>query len=130
MDETQIVEMLKEHESRSQRRYESLKAEICGKGDGKMGEGILDKVNVNVGGGDGGGAGGMAALVAALGGRNQGNDNAALIAALGNRNDDSANWAPMLAMMNRRDEQHMAHRTTRPFGSRRSWRRHLRRWRG
>lgn len=50
-----------------------------------------DKVNINVG--EGGGRGGydsgasIAAIIAALGNRNQGNDNAALIAALGNRND-------------------------------------------
>lgn len=62
-------------------------------------EGILDKVNVNVGGGEGGGGAGLAAVIAALGNRNQGGDNAALIAALGNRNDDSSNWAPLMAMM-------------------------------
>lgn len=68
-------------------------------------EGIAsDKVNINVGGGGEGGYGGasMAALVAALGQRNQGNDHAALIAALGNRNDDSSNWGPLLAMMGSR----------------------------
>lgn len=61
---------------------------------------ISDRVNINLpGGGDGGfGGAGMAAVIAALGNRNQGNDNAALIAALGNRNDDSANWAPLMAM--------------------------------
>lgn len=66
MDETQIVEMLKEHESRSQRRYESLKAEICGRGEGEMGEGInTDKVIVNAGSGGGeGGLGGLAAFLA------------------------------------------------------------------
>jgi len=69
-------------------------------------EGIAsDKVNINVGGGEGGGGGygaGLAAVIAALGNRNQGNDNAALIAALGNRNDDSANWVgPLMAMAQR-----------------------------
>ena len=94
MDAMQIVELLREHENRSQHRYESLKAEV-----GKMGEGInTDKVIVNAGSG-GGDSGSVAAIIAALGNRNQGNDNAALIAALGNRNDDSANWAPMMAMM-------------------------------
>lgn len=50
---------------------------------------VTDKVNINLGGEGGGGGYGasMAALVAALGNRNQGSDNAALIAALGNRND-------------------------------------------
>lgn len=48
-----------------------------------------DKVNIHVGGGEGGSGGGMqaAAMVAALGNRNQGDNTAALIAALGNRND-------------------------------------------
>lgn len=45
-----------------------------------------DKVNINLG--EGGGGGSMAALVAALGNRNQGDNTAALIAALGNRNDN------------------------------------------
>ena len=61
---------------------------------------VSDKVNINVGeGGGGGGAGGLAAVIAALGNRNQGNDNAALIAALGNRNDDSSNLMPLMGMM-------------------------------
>lgn len=62
-----------------------------------------DKVNINVGGGEGGGNGGaMAALVAALGNRNQGDNSAALIAALGNRNHSE--MGPLMAMMaNRRD---------------------------
>lgn len=65
-------------------------------------EGInTDKVVVNAGSGGGGDLGAMAAI-AALGNRNQGNDNAALIAALGNRNDDSNSILPaMLAMQNR-----------------------------
>lgn len=70
-----------------------------------MGEGInTDKVIVNAGGSGEGGAGNMAAVIAALGNRNQGNDNAALIAALGNRNDDSNSWGPMLAAMNNRGQ--------------------------
>ncbi len=53
----------------------------------EMAEGInTDKVIVNAGGGGEGGGGSMAAVIAALGNRNQGSDNAALIAALGNRN--------------------------------------------
>lgn len=61
---------------------------------------ISDKVNINVGDGGGSlGGAGMAAVIAALGNRNEGSDNAALIAALGNRNDDSSNWAPLMAMM-------------------------------
>lgn len=70
----------------------------------KMSEGInTDKVIVNAGGGSDGGGMQAAALVAALGQRNQGNDNAALIAALGNRNDDNAGILPaMLAMNNNR----------------------------
>lgn len=62
-----------------------------------------DKVNINLGEGGGGGAAGMAALVAALGNRNEGSDNAALIAALGNRNDGAGSMAaiaPLLAGMN------------------------------
>ncbi len=68
-----------------------------------MAEGInTDKVIVNAGGSGSEGSGSMAAVIAALGNRNQGNDNAALIAALGNRNDDSNSWGPMLAAMNNR----------------------------
>lgn len=65
-------------------------------------EGISDKVNINVGEGRSGGGAEMAALVAALGSRNQGNDHAALIAALGNRNG-SGDLAPLMAMMHNRD---------------------------
>lgn len=64
-----------------------------------------DKVNINVGGDGGGGGAGMAAIIAALGNRNQGDNSAALIAALGNRNDDSSNMAPLMAMLaGRRDD--------------------------
>lgn len=80
---------LKWHEERSQERYEHLMDKVDGYGEGKDMEGInSDKVNINLGGGEGGSGGGMqaAALVAALGQRNQGGDNAALIAALGARN--------------------------------------------
>lgn len=62
-----------------------------------------DKVNINLGGGDGGGGLGAAAMIAALGNRNEGGDTAGLIAALGNRNNDGmgmAALAPMLAGMN------------------------------
>lgn len=64
-----------------------------------MSDGInTDKVIVNAGSGGGhgydGGAG-IAAIIAALGNRNEGSDNAALIAALGNRND-GAGMAGML----------------------------------
>lgn len=74
-------------------------------GDVAMSEGInTDKVIVNAGGqGDGAGGLGAAAMIAALGNRNEGSDNAALIAALGNRNDDSNSWGPaMMAMMGNR----------------------------
>lgn len=61
---------------------------------------ISDKVNINLGEGRGSDSGaGLAAVIAALGNRNQGDNTAALIAALGNRNDDSSNWAPFMAMM-------------------------------
>lgn len=58
-----------------------------------------EKVNINVGGGEGGG-GAMAALVAALGNRNQGGDTAALIAAMGNRDhhDGMNNLWPILLL--------------------------------
>lgn len=59
-----------------------------------------DKVNIHLGGtGDGGAGNGaaMAALVAALGNRNNGGgDNAALVAALGNRNNDGLGGAALL----------------------------------
>src|SRR3990172_760040 len=59
-----------------------------------------DKVNINVGGdgGSGGGAG-LAAVIAALGNRNEGGDTAGLIAALGNRNNDGFGGAGALAML-------------------------------
>lgn len=67
-----------------------------------------DKVNINLGDGGRGGydnGAGMAAIIAALGNRNQGDNSAALIAALGNRNDDSSNMAPLMAMLaGRRDD--------------------------
>jgi hypothetical protein len=63
-----------------------------------------DKVSINLGGeGGGSGAGAMAALVAALGNRNQGNDNAALIAALGGRNESRSDVGLLAALMNGRD---------------------------
>jgi hypothetical protein len=93
---------LLEHEERSQHRYEKLceKLDEVSKKEYDM-EGInSDKVNINLGEGGGGSAGNMAAVIAALGNRNQGSDNAALIAALGNRNDDSNNnLAPLMAAM-------------------------------
>lgn len=89
---------LENHEARSQYRYDSLARRIESIKENKMSEGInTDKVIVNAGGG-GEGMGGMAALVAALGNRNEGGDNAALIAALGNRNE-SAGLAPLFAAM-------------------------------
>lgn len=71
-----------------------------------MADGInSDKVNINVGGEGGGNGGAMAALVAALGNRNQSDNSAALIAALGSRNNDGANnLAPLMAMMHNRDD--------------------------
>lgn len=64
-----------------------------------------DKVNIHVGGGEGRGDGGagLAAVIAALGNRNQGGDNAALLAALGNRNQND--MAPILAMLANRDDR-------------------------
>lgn len=73
-----------------------------------MADGInTDKVIVNAGGSGDGGGGSMAAVIAALGNRNQGNDNAALIAALGNRNDNQL--GPLMAMLgnNNRDRDGM-----------------------
>lgn len=79
-------------------------------------EGIAsDKVNINVGGGEGrggydGGAS-IAAVIAALGNRNQGNDNAALVAALMNNRDRDrddglgggvAGLVALMALLNRR----------------------------
>lgn len=99
---SQLADMLHRHESKSQSRYEDLKNEISeGKREGhKMSDGInTDKVIVNAGSGGGEGMGGMAALVAALGNRNEGSDNAALIAALGNRNGGNSDLAPLMAMM-------------------------------
>lgn len=69
-----------------------------------MADGInSDKVNINVGGEGGGNGGAMAALVAALGNRNQGDNSAALIAALGSRNNDNQ-LAPLMAMMHNRND--------------------------
>lgn len=92
----ELVKMIQAHEKHSQERYEHLMEKVehihqdvyAYKGEDKiMGEGInTDKVIVNAGGSDGGGGMQAAALVAALGQRNQGGDNAALIAALGGRN--------------------------------------------
>lgn len=104
MDETQIVEMLKEHESRSQRRYESLKAEICGRGEGEMGEGInTDKVIVNAGSGGGeGGLGGLAALMmASRGDDSQSNIWASILPALTNQDRGGMNnmWPLLLLLL-------------------------------
>lgn len=60
-----------------------------------------DKVNIHVGGGEGGGMQ-AAALVAALGNRNEQGSLAPLIAALGNRNENNS-IAPLIAMMGNRD---------------------------
>lgn len=58
-------------------------------------EGIAsDKVNIHVGGGGGDSGASTAAVIAALGSRNQGSDNAALLAALGSRNQ--ADMTPAL----------------------------------
>lgn len=81
---------LEAHERRDAAWYADVEKRISGLEDKTM-DGInSDKVSINVGGeGGGGGGAGLAAVIAALGNRNQGNDNAALIAALGNRNDHS-----------------------------------------
>ncbi len=58
-----------------------------------------DKVNIHLGGGESGSGGGLgaAALIAALGDRNQGPSEAGLIAALGNRNDSAGGIGALLA---------------------------------
>lgn len=98
----ELAHALNVHEGRSQERYEKL-MDVCATAkseDKHMGmDNISDRVNINLPGSDGGGGAGLAAVIAALGNRNQGNDNAALIAALGNRNDDSSNWGPLMAAM-------------------------------
>src|SRR6185436_254719 len=101
MEIGELAEQLRQHEHRSEWRYEELCKKLGeAEKETRMSEGInTDKVIVNAGG-SGSDGGNMAAVIAALGNRNQGNDNAALIAALGNRNDDSNSWAPMLAAMN------------------------------
>lgn len=95
------------HDQRSQDRYKSLSDKIqtsTSKGD-KMDGVNSDKVNIHLGdggrGGDGFGGAGMAAVIAALGNRNQGNDMAGLIAALGNRNEKD--YGPLMAMMANRN---------------------------
>jgi hypothetical protein len=91
----QLSQQLASHEKRSQERYEWLMEKVDKAGQvtgGHNMEGVnSDKVNINLGEG-GGGGGSMAAVIAALGNRNQGNDNAALIAALGNRNDNDGGF--------------------------------------
>src|SRR6185436_20153857 len=101
MEIGELAEQLRQHEHRSEWRYEELCKKLGeAEKETRMSEGInTDKVIVNAGSG-GGDGGNMAAVIAALGNRNQGNDNAALIAALGNRNDDNAGLMPALAMMN------------------------------
>src|SRR6185436_15524121 len=101
MEIGELAEQLRQHEHRSEWRYEELCKKFGGaEKETRMSEGInTDKVIVNAGG-SGSDGGNVAAVIAALGNRNQGNDNAALIAALGNRNDDSNSWGPMLAAMN------------------------------
>jgi hypothetical protein len=102
---------LAKHERQDVKNLEYVKAHIPDqtqmyREDSKMGlENVSDKININLGdGAQRGGGAEMAALVAALGTRNQGGDHAALIAALGNRNDTGANLAPLLAMMHNRND--------------------------
>lgn len=65
--------------------------------DEEMGmDNISDRVNINLPGSDGSGGAGLAAVIAALGNRNEGGDTAGLIAALGNRNDGMGGMAAML----------------------------------
>ncbi len=82
-----LADQLRRHEARSQERYEQLCDKLKTKSEKTM-DGInSDKVNINLGEGGGGGGAGLAAVIAALGNRNEGGDTAGLIAALGNRND-------------------------------------------
>jgi hypothetical protein len=106
-----LATKLTKHEALDAKEYAALgdlchaaaeKASYPSRSD-KMSEGInTDKVIVNAGSG-GGDAGNMAAVIAALGNRNQGNDNAALIAALGQRNETSS-LIPLLAALGNRNE--------------------------
>lgn len=96
----ELAHALNVHEGRSQERYEKL-MDVCAtaKSEGhEMGmDNISDRVNINLPGSDGGSGGaGLAAVIAALGNRNEGSDNAALIAALGNRNDGMSAMLPAL----------------------------------
>ena len=85
-------ETLAEHERRDAAWMARVEHELSTLKGSKM-EGVnSDKVNIHLGdGGRGGDSGATAAIIAALGNRNQGGDNAALIAALGDggRGDDS-----------------------------------------
>lgn len=98
-----LSDQLRRHEQRSEERYEKLCDKLKSQPEKTM-EGInSDKVNINLGEGRGSGDGlGAAAMIAALGNRNEGGDTAGLIAALGNRNNDGgmAALAPLLAGMN------------------------------
>lgn len=91
---------LPEHEAKSEARYGDVMAKLNELKERKM-EGInSDKVNINLGGGEGGtGGAGLAAVIAALGNRNEGGDTAGLIAALGNRNNDGGMAAMLPALM-------------------------------
>ncbi len=91
-----LSSQLHAHERRSQERYEELCDKLTSKESNMGMDNISDKVNINVGGEGSGGGGGMAAIIAALGNRNQGGDNAALIASmLGNRNDNDGGMNSM-----------------------------------
>jgi hypothetical protein len=95
-----LAEQLRHHERRSEERYEMLCDKLKTKQESNM-EGInSDKVNINLGSGDGGSGGaGLAAVIAALGNRNEGGDTAGLIAALGNRNNDGGMAAMLPGLM-------------------------------
>lgn len=95
-----LADQLRRHEQRSQERYEMLCDKLKTKSEKAM-DGInSDKVNINLGeGGGGGGGAGLAAVIAALGNRNEGGDTAGLIAALGNRNNDGGMAAMLPALM-------------------------------
>lgn len=102
-----VPQQFQQHEERSQKRYEMLSEQLKQtqfKGKNMGSENVSEKTIVNVDGGGRGGSDGMAAaMIAALGNRNQGNDNASLIAALGSRNNDGLGGGALAALLANRD---------------------------